>query len=399
MSVETTTTFEAGSYEQVENLLSGLESENHTLVLYHPILKQLTGDTNAAILLRQILFYAKLKEGQPFFKFVEPCDHPLYRIGDSWTESLSFSRDEYYSAIKKIGTYVKRQARDNVLNETHPMFGPTPDKRCRDKKVMLNSAKLVAYWRESDRVTRYAVNLALLYNAICACLTRDESDNPICEVENSTATSSIIHPPYNREIFRDFNKEETLGPNFPGGNLDAEEKQELEKPAPISKSINPSQLRGLENGRQVNTSLETRTGEDQDPPRKLRALEEWIIAMSPGSKRIAPTYVQQLESKILWHDKNINAHEGPCPLDLWDNVPQFQEFCKTILLDDIHNRNIARITPKQMTCFIASGQTYRRFYGWAKIKPDATPEPEIEETEEQYLMRMLEANKRLMGLS
>ena len=56
----------------------------------------------------------------------------------------------------------------------------------------------------------------------------------------------------------------TLGPKFPNGNLDAEVEPESEKPAPMQKNLNPSQHRGIENTCQVNTSQETRTGEDHD---------------------------------------------------------------------------------------------------------------------------------------
>ncbi len=48
-------------------------------------------------------------EGHPegFYKFLLPSDHPAYKVGDSWTEELGMSKDEFRTAFDKIGIRYK----------------------------------------------------------------------------------------------------------------------------------------------------------------------------------------------------------------------------------------------------------------------------------------------------
>lgn len=172
--------------------------------------------------------------------------------------------------------------------------------------------------------------------------------------------------------------------------------RESEKPAP---NLNPSQLRGLDSGSQVDKSQETRTGEDQDAPQELRGLEKWIISVSPTARGSLPqTYRNRLEKPILWADKANNSHEGPCPLDLWDEKPEFQAYLKGEFWQRLQN-TVAQITTKTIVGWIASARTYQYFYGSTNLSPDAPAAPAKEETREEYMMRVLEENKRLFGLS
>ena len=45
---------------------------------YRPSLYLATGSVTAAILLQQLIYW-----NHPFYKFMEPCDHPTYKPGDS----------------------------------------------------------------------------------------------------------------------------------------------------------------------------------------------------------------------------------------------------------------------------------------------------------------------------
>ena len=51
-------------------------------------------------------------EGHPegFYKFLMPSDHPAYKIGDSWTEELGMSVDEFRTAFDKIGIRYKSKS-------------------------------------------------------------------------------------------------------------------------------------------------------------------------------------------------------------------------------------------------------------------------------------------------
>ena len=58
-------------------------------------------------LIRGQLEYWFSKKPQGFYKFLEPCNHPLYRAGDSWTEELGFSRRVFNAAFDLIGVRYK----------------------------------------------------------------------------------------------------------------------------------------------------------------------------------------------------------------------------------------------------------------------------------------------------
>lgn len=45
-----------------------------------------------------------------FYKFLLPSDHPAYKNGDSWTEELGMSKDEFRTAFDKIGHRYKSKS-------------------------------------------------------------------------------------------------------------------------------------------------------------------------------------------------------------------------------------------------------------------------------------------------
>ena len=47
------------------------------------------------------------KKPQGFYKFLEPCKHPLYKQGDSWSEELGLSRRVFNSTFDAIGVRYK----------------------------------------------------------------------------------------------------------------------------------------------------------------------------------------------------------------------------------------------------------------------------------------------------
>jgi len=72
-------------------------------VKYHPQLSKALGNDNAALIIDRLEYwFAKKSNG--FYKFFEPCQHPLYREGDSWLEELGFSRKSFLHAFSFIGT-------------------------------------------------------------------------------------------------------------------------------------------------------------------------------------------------------------------------------------------------------------------------------------------------------
>ena len=81
-------------------LVEMLEKNNKN-ILYYPKLRKITGSITATILLSYIIHLWK-KNGGKFYKFIEPCSHPLYKEGDSWTEELELSSAQFRGALKKL---------------------------------------------------------------------------------------------------------------------------------------------------------------------------------------------------------------------------------------------------------------------------------------------------------
>ena len=64
-------------------------------------------------------------EGHPegYYKFLMPSDHPAYKIGDSWTEELGMSKDEFRTAFDKIGIRYKSKSEfDQAVDKFQGQF-------------------------------------------------------------------------------------------------------------------------------------------------------------------------------------------------------------------------------------------------------------------------------------
>jgi hypothetical protein len=65
-------------------------------------LREITGAVTAAILMQQLDHWFNVyPEG--FYKFLSPCDSPLCKAGEAWTEELGFSEEEFRTAFDRIG--------------------------------------------------------------------------------------------------------------------------------------------------------------------------------------------------------------------------------------------------------------------------------------------------------
>lgn len=71
----------------------------------HPI----AGGVLGCLVMQQLDYWF---EGHPegYYKFLMPSDHPAYKIGDSWTEELGMSVDEFRTAFDKIGIRYKSKS-------------------------------------------------------------------------------------------------------------------------------------------------------------------------------------------------------------------------------------------------------------------------------------------------
>jgi hypothetical protein len=116
-------------------------AEDQNLILYQPTYNLFTGSIKASLLLQQIYYWHTKMHGRPFYKFKQRCDDPRYNSGDSWTEELGFTVNEFNSAIKRIGV--------KVVQGSHKQY--------------IYDRTLVLYWTDSSRLTEYTFNLHDFY--------------------------------------------------------------------------------------------------------------------------------------------------------------------------------------------------------------------------------------------
>lgn len=92
-------------------------------IYYYPELVQITGSINAALMMAQLEFWFKVTGSKPFYKFLEPCGHELYKEGDSWAEELGMTGSEVRTAFKRIGTIYKSK---RAFTESQDIFKGKP---------------------------------------------------------------------------------------------------------------------------------------------------------------------------------------------------------------------------------------------------------------------------------
>ena len=115
--------------------------DDKSLIIYRPRLNQITGSVLATILLHQIIYWAN-KSQNLFYKFMRPCNHELYKPGDSWEEELGFTRRELEGALK------------NIAQKYNP------------KRDSIPLEALVVFYTDIRRLTWYSVNWNKLNTAI-----------------------------------------------------------------------------------------------------------------------------------------------------------------------------------------------------------------------------------------
>jgi len=96
-----------------------------------------------AIILQQMIYRRNWKK---FYKFTEPCEHELYKPGDSWTEELWLTKFEFTNNLKKIGF-----------------------KLWKTKNQIKKEDALIIYYTDSNRLTWYELNLDNIFKLLKKC--------------------------------------------------------------------------------------------------------------------------------------------------------------------------------------------------------------------------------------
>jgi len=118
-------------------------------VYYLPQNRKVIGSVESVILLQRAISLFMEAGREPFCMFRKPCSHSVYHEGLSWTEELGLTESKFDTALSRIGTKIadtktaKGMSRADALEKTDP-------------------TGLVLYWTDTDRVTWYMVNIALV---------------------------------------------------------------------------------------------------------------------------------------------------------------------------------------------------------------------------------------------
>jgi len=89
-------------------------------IKYNPALRAKCGSQNAVLLFDRLEYWFSKKKNE-FYKFIEPCDHPLCREGDTWKEELGFSKKVFRTAFDKIG--IRYKSKTEFEKESDPFKG------------------------------------------------------------------------------------------------------------------------------------------------------------------------------------------------------------------------------------------------------------------------------------
>ena len=156
-------------------------------IKYNPALVNELGSKNAVLLFEKMEYWFSKKKNE-FYKFIEPCCHPCYREGDSWSEELGFSKLVFRNAFDKIGTrYISKTAFEKEADPFKgKLFASYRDRQSKKTVFVRNNALLHTFY---DRLKGVALK---------ATSTLQKTFNPAETNKNSL----VKNLPSRREGFR-----------------------------------------------------------------------------------------------------------------------------------------------------------------------------------------------------
>ena len=86
--------------KSLTDLIAGGLGDN--VLIYRKDLNAITGGVIGSIMLGQLIYWASKNDYKPFYKFIQPCGHALYKEGDSWAEELGIDDKTISRNFKKF---------------------------------------------------------------------------------------------------------------------------------------------------------------------------------------------------------------------------------------------------------------------------------------------------------
>ena len=103
--------------------MSNLIGQTTRAIPYNGFLRQITKSVTSTILFQQLEYWFFKTDNEKFYKYLEPCETPTYKEGDSWVEELAFSKDEFRTAFDNIGIrYVSKKEFDKAEDKFAGLF-------------------------------------------------------------------------------------------------------------------------------------------------------------------------------------------------------------------------------------------------------------------------------------
>lgn len=153
---------------------------------YCPELNTFTGSITASLLMCQLEYWFHHTKGEAFYKFLEPCKDPHYHTGDSWIEEIGFTKAEFRTAFKHIGTVYK--SKTEFLKSKDPFAGKLYlsyyDRIKKLTYYLRNNAQAPALLRHLESVLPYSLDYLS---------TKDYTQKSFSKTETDASYPHILH--------------------------------------------------------------------------------------------------------------------------------------------------------------------------------------------------------------
>ena len=128
-------------------------------IKYNPALRAEFGSQNAVLLFDRLEYWFSITKNE-FYKFIEPCDHPLCREGDTWKEELGFSKKVFRTAFDKIG--IRYKSKTEFEKESYPfkgkLFAYYQDRQTKKTIFVRNNSLLVLLYARLKSIVAKTTN-------------------------------------------------------------------------------------------------------------------------------------------------------------------------------------------------------------------------------------------------
>jgi hypothetical protein len=92
----------------------------NTYLKFDTAVRDYYGSNNTAIAFARLLYWCR-RNPNGFYKFKQPCKHPLYNKGDSWSEELNMTKEVMAPIFSRLVTYYK--SKNEYRNSTDKFNG------------------------------------------------------------------------------------------------------------------------------------------------------------------------------------------------------------------------------------------------------------------------------------